>query len=111
MYDDIIYGFKLIAFLIALKCIYKGSKVSGVNNMHTLYCGVVLFMVIWFMTGVEMITPGDAPWEYLLISGNEDDWFKALLGGAVLLCLPVTVLAFCAKDIEGRLKARDKSNG
>ncbi len=37
MHDDIIYGFKLIAFLIALACICKGSKVSSVNNMHALF--------------------------------------------------------------------------
>ncbi|TCU01330.1 hypothetical protein EDB47_1181, partial [Vibrio crassostreae] len=28
-------------------------------------------------------------------------------GGAMLLCLPVTILAFCGKDIEGILKAKD----
>ncbi|MDC5725667.1 hypothetical protein [Vibrio europaeus] len=110
MYDDIIYGFKLIVFLIALACICKGSKLGGVNNMHTFYSGVVLFMFSLFMTGVEMFTPGDSPWEYLIISGNEDDWFKSLLGGTLLMCLPLMVLASCG-DIEGILKTKGKSNG
>ena len=107
MYDDIVYGFKLVVFLIALKCIYKGSKVGGVNNTNTLYSGIVLLLFTLFVSGVEMITPGDTPWEYLLISGNEDDWFNALLGGTMLLCLPVTIFVFCGKDIEGILNAKD----
>ncbi|CAK2324496.1 membrane hypothetical protein [Vibrio crassostreae] len=95
MYDDIVYGFKLVVFLIALKCIYKGSKVSGVNNTNTLYSGIVLLLFTLFVTGVEMITPGDTPWEYLLISGNQDDWFNALLGGALTDPLIIALVLRC----------------
>lgn len=108
MIDNAFYAFKIIAVLLSIILVARSAKVKSKNANSVLHAGIAAFLIALFMTGVEMITPNDSPWGYLLISGGEDDWFKALMGGAMMVMLPVILIAVCGKNIEKILNTKSQ---
>ena len=107
MIDTGIYLTKVIFFITAILLVYsfanngKDDRLSG---------GLTLFAFCIFATGAEMITANESPWEYLITTGTEQEWGKALFGGSLMLMLPVLIFAFCGKDIAQLTTSKPSAN-
>ncbi len=94
MIDNTLWVVKVVLALISAWLIFASSK-GGKTKLFS--SGVTLFLLILFMTGAEMITDSETPWNYLLLSGTKEDWLDAFFGGAMMLMLPVVWIAIGSK--------------
>lgn len=103
MIDNIAICLKVAIAIIGIWQIHKG---------RVLTLGIPLLMIPAFMTGVELVSAEqDAPWEFLLTgNASEDDIFKALFGGALLMCFPILLFALCVKDISAIIEQVEKNH-
>lgn len=95
MLDNIMYGTKIIVLLAFVISIRKCSSGNGNDGV----C-ITLFGFLLFVTGMEMVIHSETPWQFLASEANNSEWTKALLGGSVMLILPVILFALTGKDIE-----------
>lgn len=90
MVENIMYVLKIFCFVIGVWQLYNQR-----------FSGLIIAALPFFMTGVELITYNDTPWEFLLSGeANRADYEKALFGGMLFLALPVLIAAVCGKDIS-----------
>lgn len=85
--------------------IYSSSKKQSKPWQFSTGCTLLGFVL--FMTGVEFMSPVENAWTYWLFEASQDDYIKALLGGSMMLALPVILMAVCGKDI---IKSSDNTS-
>lgn len=101
MIDNIAYAIKIIVLIIGIWTFYKGN-----------ISGLFLLSIPFIMTGAEMVTNNELPWQYLILNGTETSLYKAFFGGVIFLALPFVLYAFCGKQMGELIDSIDgtKSN-
>jgi hypothetical protein len=99
---------KLILAMTGIWMLYSSTKKQSKPWYFSTGCS--LFGLALFMTGVEFMSPVDNAWTYWLFEAGQDDYIKALFGGAMMLALPFIFLAVCGKDIINIIESSDNTS-
>jgi hypothetical protein len=92
MIDDLAYLIKVILFLVGA---YQLSKLSTFGVPFGIGCLIIVF----FMTGVELFTPGETPWTYLFSDvSTMSDVEKSFIGGSLFLVWAATLFIVISKN-------------
>lgn len=102
------YITKLIMALTGIWFVYSSST-KDAKPWHFL-SGCTLLGFVFFMAGVEFMSPVEDAWSYWLFEANKDDCIKALLGGSMMLLLPFILMAVCGKDIIEIIELTDNAS-
>jgi len=105
MLDNVMYGLKIAVWITAALSIRKLA--NGKSSGHLSF---TLFGIALFMTGMEMITYSETPWQFLLSEANFSEWQKAVTGGFGMLMLPVIIYMLAGKDIQKLLDNTDSKS-
>lgn len=89
MIDNVAYCLKILFFLVGSYQLYR-LRISWIT----------ILAIPFFMTGVEMVYPGDNPWAYLFsVDAVREDYERAMVGGTLFTMLPILLFMFCGKDL------------
>lgn len=102
------YITKLFLAMTGIWMIYSSSEKE--SKPWQLSTGCTLLGFVLFMTGVEFMSPVENAWTYWLFEAGQDDYLKALLGGSMMLVLPVILIAVCGKDIITIIESSDNTS-
>tara|TARA_B100002049_G_C16043562_1_gene360066 strand:+ start:444 stop:767 length:324 start_codon:yes stop_codon:yes gene_type:complete len=99
------YIAKLLLALVGVYLIYSSSTKEAKPWHFSTGCTLMGFVL--FVTGVEFMFPVENAWTYWIFEAAKEDYSKALLGGSMMVFLPIILMAVCGKDI---VKLIDSSN-
>lgn len=92
MTDTIMYLLKLTFFLIFLFCLMKMNSSEKIDKLS--FRAVVFGGMASFMTGVEMITNSESPWQFLFFESQASDWSNAFFGGAGMIIVLLIIYTY-----------------
>lgn len=103
MLDYVFYGLKILVMFTAALSLERLANGKSSGHLSFILIGVAIFM-----TGMEMITHSETPWQFLLTKANVSDWQKAILGGSVMLMLPVILYVLVGKGVQKSINKKDR---
>lgn len=99
MTDSFAYCLKILFFLVGSYQLYR-LRISWITVLS----------IPFFMTGVELVYPGDDPWAYLFsVNAVREDYERAILGGTMFTMLPILLFMFCGKDLAKLLDSGEST--
>lgn len=90
MIDNIAWFLKIVFAVFGVWKIHQDSDLKY----------IVFLAIPFFMTGAEMVTDSETPWQFLLsASATIGDYEKASFGGMLMVALPFILFVVAGKDI------------